>query len=172
MTDEIERGNAVVIAGDSFAVDNAGARAQASRRLEDEREATSEVVAGTTVEPHLRAVLARNDAKTVVLDLMQPMAAGRQLVGFGWEARRDEPGREGYAATYRLNKSCAVMGVNTLSTDATGGALQSVRVASPGQSLAAVGRRLAADRTAPGDYADGDLNGAVEARRLLEAASQ
>jgi len=64
------------------------------------------------------------------------------------------------------------MGVNTLSTDATGGALQSVRVASPGQSLAAAGRRLAADRTAPGDYADGDLNGAVEARRLLEAASQ
>ena len=27
VTDEIERGNAVVIAGDSFAVDNAGARA-------------------------------------------------------------------------------------------------------------------------------------------------
>src|SRR5262249_2067054 len=30
VTDEIERGNAVVIAGDSFAVDDAGARAQAS----------------------------------------------------------------------------------------------------------------------------------------------
>jgi hypothetical protein len=26
---------------------------------------------------------------------VQPLAAGRQLVGFGWEARRDEPGREG-----------------------------------------------------------------------------
>ena len=26
---------------------------------------------------------------------MQPLAAGRQLVGFDWEARRDEPGREG-----------------------------------------------------------------------------
>src|SRR5215471_14790664 len=30
VTDEIERGNAVVIAGDSFAVDNAGARALAT----------------------------------------------------------------------------------------------------------------------------------------------
>jgi len=28
--DEIERGNTVIIAGDSFAVDDAGARAQAS----------------------------------------------------------------------------------------------------------------------------------------------
>jgi len=27
------------------------------------------------------------------LDLVQPLAAGRQLIGFGWEARRDEPGR-------------------------------------------------------------------------------
>jgi hypothetical protein len=26
---------------------------------------------------------------------VQPLAAGRQLRGFGWEARRDEPGREG-----------------------------------------------------------------------------
>jgi hypothetical protein len=30
-----------------------------------------------------------------VLDFMQPLAAGGQLIGFGWEARRDEPGREG-----------------------------------------------------------------------------
>ena len=33
--DEIERGNAVVIAGDSFAIDDAGARAQACQRLDD-----------------------------------------------------------------------------------------------------------------------------------------
>ena len=47
------------------------------------------------VEPHSRAVFSGNDAKAVMLDLMQPLAAGRQLVGFGWETRRDEPGREG-----------------------------------------------------------------------------
>jgi hypothetical protein len=37
VTDEIERGNAVVIAGNSFAVDDAGARAQACQRLDDQR---------------------------------------------------------------------------------------------------------------------------------------
>ena len=37
VTDEIERGHAVVIAGDSFAVDDAGARAQASQRFDDQR---------------------------------------------------------------------------------------------------------------------------------------
>ena len=59
------------------------------------REATSEVIAGTAVEPNLRASLAGNDAKAIVLDLMQPLAAGRQLIGFSWEARRDEAGWEG-----------------------------------------------------------------------------
>src|SRR5262249_41518025 len=72
-----------------------GARPQMGQRIYDQREATSEVIAGTAVEPHLRASLAGNDAKAVVLDLMQPLAARRQLVGFCWEARRDEPGREG-----------------------------------------------------------------------------
>jgi hypothetical protein len=49
VTDEIERGNAVVIAGDSFAVDNARARAQAGQCLDDQREAAGEVVAGSAV---------------------------------------------------------------------------------------------------------------------------
>jgi len=30
-----------------------------------------------------------------MLDLVQPLAAGRQFIGFGRKARRDEPGREG-----------------------------------------------------------------------------
>jgi hypothetical protein len=37
VADQIERGNAVVIAGDSFAVDNAGERAQACQCLDNER---------------------------------------------------------------------------------------------------------------------------------------
>ena len=48
--DEIERGNTVVIAGDSFTVDDAGARAQPGERINDQREATGEVIAGTAVE--------------------------------------------------------------------------------------------------------------------------
>ena len=37
----------------------------------------------------------RLSEKTVVLDLVQPLAARRQLIGFGRKARRDESGREG-----------------------------------------------------------------------------
>src|SRR6516164_7297856 len=75
VANEIERGNAVVIAGDSFAVDDAGARAQSCQRLDDQREAMGEVIARTAIEPHLRASLAGNDAKAVMLDFMQPLAA-------------------------------------------------------------------------------------------------
>ena len=39
VTDEIERGDAVVIAGDSLPVDDARPRAQACQRLDDQREA-------------------------------------------------------------------------------------------------------------------------------------
>ena len=62
---------------------------------DDQRELAREVVARTAVEPHLRASLAGNDAEAVMLDFVQPLAAGRQLIGFGWEARRDEPGGQG-----------------------------------------------------------------------------
>jgi len=65
------------------------------RRINDQREAAAEVIAGPTVEPHPLTILAGNDSEAVMLDLMQPLAAGRQLVGFGGKARRDEPGREG-----------------------------------------------------------------------------
>jgi hypothetical protein len=95
VANEIEQGNAVVIASDSFAIDNAGARAQAGERINDQREAAGEVIAGTAVEPHPLTILAGNNAEAVMLDLVQPLAAGRQLMGFGWKARRDEPGREG-----------------------------------------------------------------------------
>src|SRR5262249_251684 len=89
--DEIERSNAVVIAGDSFAIDDARPRAQMGQRSDDQREAAGEIVARAAIEPHPLAVLAGNDAEAVVLDFVQPLAAGWQLIGFGWEARRDNP---------------------------------------------------------------------------------
>ena len=64
------------IAGNGFTVDDAGAQAQACQRLDDQRETMAEIIAGTAVEPHLRAVLAGNNAKAVMLDLMQPLASG------------------------------------------------------------------------------------------------
>jgi hypothetical protein len=39
--------------------------------------------------------------EAVVLNLVQPSVAGRQLIGFGWEARRDETRPVRYAATCR-----------------------------------------------------------------------
>jgi hypothetical protein len=91
----VERGDAVVIARDSFSIDDAGARAQAGQRLDDQREAMGEVIARTAIEPHARAVLPGNNPKAIMLDLVQPLAARGQLIGFGRKARRDEPGREG-----------------------------------------------------------------------------
>jgi hypothetical protein len=72
VTDQIERGNTVVIASDSFTVDDAGARAQASQRIDDQWKAVGEIIAGTAVEPHARPVLPSNNPKAVVLDFVQP----------------------------------------------------------------------------------------------------
>src|SRR5262245_10613013 len=63
-----------------------------------------EVVARAAIEPHLRAVLGGNDAEAVLLDFVQPLAARRQLIGFGWKARRDEPGREATLQHVGTNK--------------------------------------------------------------------
>jgi hypothetical protein len=43
----------------------------------------------------LRPALAGDDPEAVVLDFMQPFTAGGKLIGFAWQARRDEPGRCG-----------------------------------------------------------------------------
>ena len=39
-------------------------------------------------------LLAGDDSESIVLNRMQPQAAGRQRVGFGGEARRNEAGRK------------------------------------------------------------------------------
>jgi len=77
VANEIERRHTIVVASHGLAVDNAGARAQPGQRFDDQREATGEIVAWTTIEPHPLAILAGNDTEAVVLNLMQPQAAGR-----------------------------------------------------------------------------------------------
>src|SRR5262249_44512789 len=94
VANEIERGNAVVIAGNSLAVDDTRARAQAGERLDDQREAVGQVIAGAAVEPHALAVLARDDAETIVLNLVHPRIAARRLRRFGGQAGRNEAGRK------------------------------------------------------------------------------
>jgi hypothetical protein len=46
------------------------------------------------VEKNAFGTLAGNNPKAIVLNLVQPQAAGRRFVGFGGKARRDETGRE------------------------------------------------------------------------------
>ena len=82
MTNEIERGNVVVISGDGFAIDDARARAEAGQRVDDQREATGEIIARTAVEPDPRASLTPNNAEAVVLNLMQPIGCRRVAYRF------------------------------------------------------------------------------------------
>jgi hypothetical protein len=62
-----------------------------------QREPIGQVIAGEAVEPHAVAVLARDDAEAVVLDLVQPRVAARRLRRFGGQAGRDEAERESMA---------------------------------------------------------------------------
>jgi hypothetical protein len=49
---------------------------RAAQRLDDQREAAGEVVARTAIEPHSWAVLPGDDSEAVVLDFVNPQAAG------------------------------------------------------------------------------------------------
>jgi hypothetical protein len=80
VTDEVERGYAVVIAGDSFAVDNAGARAQACQGLDDQREAIGEVIAWTTRGPSFLAMI-RNPSCLISCSHSLPDGSISVLVG-------------------------------------------------------------------------------------------
>jgi hypothetical protein len=75
----LERCEPVIIARDRFPIDDARARAQAQagQRIDNQREATSEIIARSAIEAHSRAVLPGNNPKAIVLDLVQPMAVGR-----------------------------------------------------------------------------------------------
>ena len=75
ITNEIQGSDAVVIASDSFAIDDARARSQTGQRIDDQRKAMGEVIGWTAIEPHPRPVLAGNNPKAIVLDLVQPLAA-------------------------------------------------------------------------------------------------
>jgi hypothetical protein len=95
VTDAIEAGHTLIVAGDRLAIDDAGPRAQPSQGLHDQREAAGQVIAGAAVEPNPRAVLTGDDPEAVVFDFMQPQRPGRRMLGFCGQARRDELGREG-----------------------------------------------------------------------------
>jgi hypothetical protein len=69
----------VLAARDRLSVDDAGPGAQLGDRLDDERGTVGQVITRAAVELHPFAVLAGDDAETVVLDFMQPLLARRRL---------------------------------------------------------------------------------------------
>jgi hypothetical protein len=67
VADAIKARHAVAAACDRLTVDDAGTRAQPRQRLDDQREAAGEIVAGPAVESQPGAVLASDDAKSVAV---------------------------------------------------------------------------------------------------------
>ena len=81
MTDAIEHGQAIGVDRDRLAVENARSHWQGGDRLDNEREAIGEVVAVAGDQPHTLAVAVGEDAKAVVLDLVNPPRARWRLLG-------------------------------------------------------------------------------------------
>jgi len=71
----------VVTAGHRLPIDDAGLRAQARERLDDQGETVGQVIARPAVELHPLAVLAGDHPEAVVLDFMQPQPTGRRVRG-------------------------------------------------------------------------------------------
>ena len=69
---EFEYGQAVRVARDRLAVDDARAHRQHRNRRGDLSEASGKVDAFSGKEPHSRAIADRDDAESVMLDLVNP----------------------------------------------------------------------------------------------------
>ena len=77
------------VARDRLAVDDARAHRQHRNRRRDLSEASGKVDAFSGKEPHSRAVADRDDAKSVVLDLVNPTRPGWRLLSESGQARFD-----------------------------------------------------------------------------------
>src|SRR5262249_12610460 len=86
--DAVEARHAVLVAAHGLAVDDAGARVQAGERLDDQREAVGEIIAGAAVEPHLYARLAGDNLN--VTEGGQAVVAGDKVTGRTRGRRRDD----------------------------------------------------------------------------------
>jgi hypothetical protein len=87
VTDEIERGNAIVIARNRFSIDNAGARAQAARKYPATKQNTSATKAPTLEVVHTSDVL--DDATPGVIPDVD--AEGKMRFGLRGQVRLDSP---------------------------------------------------------------------------------
>jgi hypothetical protein len=88
--DEVEHRKAFMVGDYRLAVDEAGACRQRRDRCGGQWEASSEIVAVSSEEPHTGSIAPCHDAEAVVLDLMQPVPADRRPVGRAGKARLND----------------------------------------------------------------------------------
>jgi hypothetical protein len=77
----MEGSHASLVAARDLAVDQAGPHLQVVHRLHDQREAHRPVVAAPGDQPEADGISPRHKAIAVVLDLVNPVGAGRQAIG-------------------------------------------------------------------------------------------
>ena len=86
----LEHRESVLVAGDCFAINQAGSRLEPVHGLDDERVARCPVVPVAGEQPDAGDVAPDHHAESVVLDLVNPTGAGRRAIGAGWQAGRNE----------------------------------------------------------------------------------
>src|SRR4029077_20307873 len=85
--DEIEHGQATVIADDGLTVDDGRSDRQRLDRRCGEREPIGKVMAVARYQPNAVASAVRQDPEAIVLDLVNPARARRRLIGRSRQAR-------------------------------------------------------------------------------------
>jgi hypothetical protein len=91
--ERMEVAASVVLKDDRFAVDQGMVRTEAANRLGDPLKTIREVRASPAPEKDAYALLASQDAESVVLDLVQPVGASGRAIDENGLARTDEAGR-------------------------------------------------------------------------------
>ena len=86
ITESVEYREAAFVDHDGLTVHDARSHRQARDRVDDLREACREIVAIAGEQAHAFGVAARNDAETVVLDLVNPACPFRRLLGWSRQA--------------------------------------------------------------------------------------
>ena len=91
----LEARAAVLAVHGDLAVEPGAPESELRDRAREVRELSRPVLTAAREEPHVAAVDAREHAVAVVLDLVEPLLAGRRRSGKGRELRRDECGQPG-----------------------------------------------------------------------------
>ena len=90
MAEQLEGSHFPLIAVLHLSIDQAGAYLVVVHGLGHQRIALRPVIAALGDEPDAHGIAAGHQPEAVVLDLVNPIRAGRGLVGWGWEAGLDE----------------------------------------------------------------------------------